>query len=151
MDYFLVQQKEMRAIEIQETLQEENVTICKVKNIGPVEGLDYIQKRNLVSNRFKELLELYQPKEKYQPYVYISTENQQEKTFWHWNITEYQPKVVQYRIDGLVQSIEVDNGDIPRMFYICSPKGIRSIIVHLSIAESVLRRGYLGLEFVPVG
>ena len=64
---------------------------------------------------------------------------------------EYQPKVVQYRIDDLVQSIEIDNGDIPRMFYICLPKWIWSIIVHLLIAENVLRRGYLGLEFVPVG
>lgn len=150
MDYFLVKQKGIKPFIQQDILEEEEATICKVNDVKPFHSIDYIKKGNLVSNRLKELLELYQQKEIFRPYIFVNLDAQEEKTFWYWKVAEYQPKVFQCGIDGYVEKLEVYEDRVPRMFQVHSERGVVSTIIHLSIAESILRRGYLGLELIPV-
>lgn len=151
MNYFLVKQKGMKPVIRQVIMKEEEAVICKVNDIEPFRFIDYIKKDNLVSNRVKELLELFQPNEAFRPFIFVSLEKQEESTFWYWEVGAYEPISYQCGKDGLVEELVVDWETVPRMFQVRSEQGAVSTIIHLSIAESILRRGYLGLELIPVG
>jgi hypothetical protein len=55
-----------------------------------------------------------------------------------------------FRNDGIVKRIFLGNDFPPVIFKVKSPRGVVSDIVHISVAESLLRRKYLGLKLTRI-
>lgn len=170
MDYFLVRQTGTAAIpgepksETQPAGQpvsspvkpafDPEISIRPSNDITALEKFDFIASETLVSDRLKLLLEQYLPEQKWKPCVFIDQKRTLQKTFWFLPPLPYMPQLIKTSSAGIPAEIHVPEQDFakksPGIFCIRGRKGPRFLIVHLSIAESILRRGICGLELVPL-
>lgn len=104
-----------------------------------MELIDYIAEENLISDRLKNLIEMYLPKLEYE------SVKKDKKTFWKFNPPVYEGCSVEYN-NGTISKILFISNTIPLAFTICSPEK-KYVMVRLAMAESILRRGILGLKF----
>ena len=92
----------------------------------------------------------YLPERDWHPCVFVEPPKQAQKIFWFFPTLSYTPKQISFTSNGLSCSIHIQEEDFitksPGIFYIPNSKGTPFIIIHLSIAESILRRGFCGLE-----
>lgn len=151
LDYFLLEQIDYVSIgNVQVTILEEAV-ICKVGDISPLDKIDYIADKNLISDRLKSIFEFYLPKHKWTPYAFIDTSRSAEKTFWKLTPEMYAFTDSKFRADGFISGLFIAPGEYPpAVFGVKSPKGIISSVVHISVAESILRRKFLGVRLCPL-
>lgn len=155
MDYFLMKQLGTISIprapksEIRTSL-EPSVRIAE--DLSPFYKLDYIAGEQLISDSLKQLIEQYLPEQIWRPCVFIVPQKKEQVTFWFLPRLPYVPKQVVTASNGIPVAVYVDEQDFaeksPGIFRIRSPKGSIFIIVHLSVAESILRRGICGVELV---
>lgn len=96
----------------------------------------------LISNRLKELIEMYLPSMEFGPCI---LEGGDGPELWTLQVKEADTSQALYRPDGSVSAVS-PMGRIP-IFMVPNYKKI-SYIVNLALAESILRRGFvnLGLE-----
>ena len=153
MDYFLIRQSGTITIPKappSESSAPEDPSVRTMKDLPLLDKFDYIAVEHLLSDSLKKIIEQYLPEQPWRPCVFINPEKKEQKTFWFLPPLPYQPKEVTYASNGLPASIVVDAQDFakkaPGILRIRSPKGTVFILVHLSIAESILRRGLCGLE-----
>ena len=113
---------------------------------------DYIASEQLISDRLKQLIEQYLPEQLWQPCVFVDPKKKEQLTFWFLPNLPYVPRKVVTASNGIPAAVYIDEQDFskksPGIFRIRSTKGTVFLIVHLSIAESILRRGICGLELV---
>lgn len=148
MDYYVMEQIQKLPSMEKEIVEDLDATIYKVHDLRKLKSLDYIKSMDIISNRFKQLLDLFLPERAWRPCVFVDTEKVEQEAFWHLSIEDYMPEEVEFHNDGFIFKIKVSM-DTPRIFRLKHKRGT-FIIVHVSIAESVLRRNILGLEFMPI-
>ena len=112
--------------------------------------IDYDDRSELISDRLKLLMEMYMPKYDFQPVVYLDTSKGEQMVFWRFRPPAYDGYEADYKNDGVVSHISFMGDRYPIVFTARSPKGVRSIVVRLAVAESALRRCILGLKFTRV-
>ena len=113
--------------------------------------IDYDARSELISERLRLLIELYMPRYKFRPVVYIDQPKEEQLVFWRFRPPPYMEEYqATYRSDGIISHFVAPNNDAPIIFTARSPRGVRSIVVRLAVAESVLRRGIFGVKFTKV-
>lgn len=128
----------------------DSAEVVKTSDMSGFSEIDYDSKNELVSDRFKLLLEQYMPKYDFQPVVYLDIAKQEQTVFWRFKPAPYEDFKANFRNDGIVSNISFPNTNAPIVFTARSPKGVRSIVVRMAVAESTLRRCILGLKFTKV-
>ena len=112
--------------------------------------VDYDARNQIVSERFKRLLEMFVPKYIFIPIVYLTEDRDRQSVYWRFNPPTFEAYKGKYRNDGIISHIAFNTRPLPILFTTKSPKGIRSIVVRKTIAESTLRRGIHGLKFTHI-
>ena len=147
MDYFVLEQIDHVSINATKTGETKNSILYKASDISKLLRFDYIYKGSLVSDRVKQLFERYLPNNRWTMNGYVDIENGDTLVFWQMNLFEYiPPKETVFGNDGKVKGISFCIDSPPVIFKVKSPRGVISDIVHISVAESLLRRKYLGLK-----
>ncbi|MCL2151761.1 MAG: hypothetical protein FWH57_02200 [Oscillospiraceae bacterium] len=124
--------------------------VVKTVDVNRFEEIDYDSRNELVSDRLKMLLEQYMTRYNFQPVVYLDFEKKEQVVFWRFKPPIYEEFKADFRNDGIISRIAFNNNDAPLIFTARSPKGIRSIVVRMAVAESALRRCILGLKFTKI-
>ena len=124
MDYFLLKQSGTvtvpKAPKTEDTsLEDPSVRI--IHDIPSLQKFDYIAGEHLISDRLKQLLEQYLPEQLWRPCVFVDTQTVEQITFAE---------------------------KAPGLLHLRGSKGMSFLVVHLSVAESILRRGICGLELL---
>jgi hypothetical protein len=127
-----------------------NTEVVRTSDMSCFSEIDYDARSELISGRLKLLMERYMSKYDFQPVVFLDTEKAEQAVFWRFRPPVYGDCQTAYRSDGIVSHISGLDNNAPSVFTALSPKGIRLIVVRLAVAESVLRRGILGLRFTRV-
>lgn len=153
MDYFMIRQSGTITIpKATEPSSPEDPSVRTMENLTLLDQFDYLAAEHLLSDPLKQVVEQYLPEQLWRPCVFIHPQKKEQKTFWFLPSLPYQPKQVTFAPNGLPSSIFIEEQDFakkaPGILRIRSPKGTVSIIVHLSVAESILRRGICGLKLV---
>ena len=129
-----------------------DISVRPMSDISSLDRFDYISAETLLSDRLKLLFEQYLIDQDWKPCVFIDQEKKLQKTFWFLPPLPYQPSRIIYASNGLPAYVYIEESDFarksPGIFRIRSHKGPHTVIVHLSVAESILRRGICGLELV---
>ena len=112
--------------------------------------IDFDPHGELVSDRLKLLLERYMPKYDFQPVVFLDTKKQAQMVFWRFTPPDFDGYKAEFRNDGVISHISFLSDDFPIVFTARSPRGVRSVVVRMAVAESTLRRSILGLKFTKV-
>jgi len=153
MDYFLMKQSGTISIPkaaMPEVPSSQEPSVRITEDLPSMSKYDYIASEQLLSDRLKQLLEQYLPEQPWQPCVFIDPKKKEQITFWFLPDLPYVPRQVIMASNGLPAAVFIDEQDFakksPGIFRIRSPKGTVFLIVHLSVAESILRRGICGLE-----
>lgn len=124
--------------------------VVMISDIGRLHGIDYDARNELISDRLKLLIGLYMPKHRFSPVAFLDTDKSEQAIFWRFRPEPYSNYQAIYRNDGIVSHIAFPDTGAPITFTAKSPKGIRSIVVRLAVAESILRRGILGLKLTKL-
>lgn len=157
MDYFMIKQTGTIVIPKEESFasfaaSSTEISIRPMADLSQLDRFDYIASETLISDRLKLLFEQYLIEQDWKPCVFIDQERKLQKTFWFLPSLPYQPRKIIYASNGLPAAIYIEESDFakksPGIFRIRCRKGPHTVIVHLSVAESMLRRGICGLEFV---
>lgn len=152
MDYFLLKQLGNISVPRPKNGNQEEPSIRIMQDISSLEKFDYLAVESLVSDRMKLLLEQYLLDSEWQPCAFVEPSKEAQKTFWFLPPLPYLPEEVTFAPNGTLCSIRVKEEDFskksPGIFRISNPKGTPFVVVHLSVAESILRRGFCGLELV---
>ncbi|MCL2152159.1 MAG: hypothetical protein FWH57_04240 [Oscillospiraceae bacterium] len=147
MDYFVLEQTAFIALNAVKTGETKNAVLYKTSEISKLLKIDYIYKGSLVSDRLKQLFERYLPQNKWIMNGYVDIESGIQEVFWQMDLFEYiQLKDAVFRNDGIVKKLSLSEDFPPVIFKVKSPRGVISDIVHISVAESLLRRKYYGLK-----
>ncbi len=150
MDYFILNQLEPISIPKPQNFPGADPCVCLMENLNPLEKFDYIASEAFVSDRLKQLIEQYLPEQDWQPCFFVDISKKAQKTFWRLPRLPYAPERIASAPNGTPLAIYVKESDFafksPGIFRIRSPKGTPYTIVHLSVAESILRRGICGLS-----
>jgi len=129
----------------------EDAEIVLATDLGRFNEVDYDARSELISERLKLLMEQYMPKYNFRPVVFLDQAKEEQLVFWRFSPPPHTDIEAVYRNDGMVSQITFLNDRLPIIFTTRSPKGIRSIVVRMAVAESALRRGILGLKFTKIG
>ena len=128
----------------------EEAEVVRASDLGRFSEIDYDARSELISDRLKLLMERYMPKYDFQPVVFLDIEKQEQLVFWRFRPPFYENYQATFRNDGQVSYITFPDNNAPIVFTARSPKGVRSIVVRMAVAESTLRRCILGLKFSKV-
>jgi uncharacterized protein YjbI with pentapeptide repeats len=123
--------------------------VQKITNLMNINGIDYFSRYCLISDNLKKLIEIFMPGFIFELASYLDFVKQDVTTLWIFNPPVLSNIEAAYRADGHVSHI-TPTEDMPRIFMVKSPKGIRSIIIHLAVAESMLRRNIYGLKLTRI-
>jgi hypothetical protein len=126
----------------------EGATLIETLDLNPLKTIDYASGQKLVSDRLKLVFEMFMPKLEFIPVVF--SDKKDILTFYKFTPPLYEHCIPAYRIDNTVSRITFLNGPPPVIFTTKPQKNTYSAIVHLSVAESVLRRRILGLRFTKL-
>ncbi len=155
MDYFLIKQSGTVTIPkdtMAKDTSSEDPSVRIMQNVSSLDQFDYISQEHLISDPLKQLLEQYLPEQFWRPCVFVDTQKQEMKTFWFLPDLPYVPKKVVTASNGIPAYVYVDAQDFakkaPAILLIHVSKGMSFLVVHLSVAESILRRGICGLEII---
>ena len=147
MDYFVLEQIDYVSINAVKTGKTSNVVLLASGENSKLLKFDYIHKGSLVSDRVKQLFEKYLLNNIWTMISYIDIEKGIKEAFWQMKLYEcIQPEEIVFRNDGIVKEISFGDDSPPVIFKVKSSRGVVSDIVHISVAESLLRRKYLGLK-----
>lgn len=152
MDYFLMKQSGTITIPKAPKTDPLEPSVRIAEDLSSFPKFDYIADGQLISDPLKQLVEQYLPEQFWRPCVFVDPKKKEQVTFWFLPALPYVPSKVVFASNGIPSAVYVDEKDFaeksPGIFRIRNPKGAVFIVVHLSIAESILRRGICGLELV---
>jgi uncharacterized protein YjbI with pentapeptide repeats len=124
--------------------------VQKISNLMNIDGIDYFSRYCLISDSLKKLIEIYLPGYGFELAAYLDSAKPIVTALWIFNPQVCSDFEAVYRTDGHVSHLTLTGVDTPRIFIVKSPKGIRSIIIHLAVAESMLRRNICGLKLTRI-
>lgn len=130
--------------------KEQKAEVIIVSDLSQYREIDYDDRSELISERLKNIIWRYMPNHVFQPVIYLNTNNNEQAIYWRFKPPVYCDLIADFRNDGIVSHISFPSNHAPIVFSVLSPKGKRSIIVRVAVAESVLRRGVSGLRFTEV-
>ena len=146
MRYFIM--KPLGKILLPQTEEREGTEVIITSDISRFGEIDYDERSGLISDRFKSLIELYTLKSDFEPVVYLDAEKQEQAVFWRFAPPVYENYKAIYKNNGVPSHISFhEPEDAPILFTAKSPRGVRSVIISMAVAESALRRGILGVKF----
>jgi len=119
-------------------------------NIDYFDEVDYDSRSQIVSDRLKQLIELYMPEYYFMPVAFITDDRQNHCVFWRFKPPPAKDYNALYRSDGVISHIAFSSDHRPIIFTAKSPKGIESIAVRMAVTESTLCRGILGVKFTEI-
>ena len=128
----------------------ENAEVVKASDLNRFCETDYDARNALISDRLKLLIEKFMPRYDFQPVVYLDSEKEEQAVFWRFKPPVYEKFKATFRNDGIISHISFTSDNAPIIFSARSPKGVRSIVVRMAVAESTLRRCILGLKFTQI-
>lgn len=158
MDYFLIRQS--GTVSIPKAPKTEDPSSMEpsvriMENLSALDKFDYIASEHLFSDQLKQLIEQYLPEQLWRPCAFINPQKKDQKSFWFLPDLPYKPKQVVIGSNSIPSAVYIDETDFaqkaPAILRIRNPKGTVFLIVHLSVAESILRRGICGLELQRLG
>ena len=122
--------------------------IRQTSDLGALYGIDFAARDGLISERLKLLMERYMPKYRFTPVVFLDVKKQEQIGFWRFAPPILAPALYRadYRNNGVISHISVTRENAPPVFSVRAPNGVWSVVVHVAVAESMLRRGILGLK-----
>ena len=124
--------------------------VQRMTNLISIDGIDYFSRNALISDNLKKLIEVFMPGYSFELAAYQDSSKPVVTPLWIFNPPVCSDFEAVYKTDGHVSHIAFTNTDTPRIFIAKSPKGIRSIIIHLAVAESMLRRSICGLKLTRI-
>ena len=148
MRYYLMEQNS--TILLPAVPKGDNPELVLASDLRRYSDIDYDARGELISNRLKLLMERYLPKYDFIPIVYLEKDKLEQMVFWRFKPSHYTDYQATFRSDGLVSHISFTNNQAPVVFTARSPRGIRSIVVRMAVAESTLRRCIFGLKFTKL-
>ena len=84
------------------------------------------------------------------PVVFLSADRVDLAVYWKFDPPVFECFDAAYRNDGFISLIKFKGNKQPLIFTAVSPKGMRSIVIHMAVAESALRRSILGLKLTKL-
>jgi len=124
--------------------------VQKIANLMKISDFDYFSRYDLISDNLKSLIEKFMPGDNFELAAYLDSEKQAVTVLWLFNPPICSDFEAAFRTDGHVSHMANTSADSPRIFIVKSPKGVRSTIVHLAVAESMLRRNIYGLKLTRI-
>ena len=124
--------------------------VQKISNLMSINGIDYFSRYGLISDSLKKLMEIFMPGYNFELAAYLDSAKPVVTALWILNPQICSDFEAVYRTDGHVSHLALTGADTPRIFIVKSPKGIRSLIIHLAVAESMLRRNICGLKLTRI-
>jgi hypothetical protein len=124
--------------------------VVMTSDLSRFRDIDYETRSELISERLKLLLEQYLPEYDFEPVVYFDRDKEEHIVFWEFKPPLYEDFQAVYRNDGIISHISFPIVNAPIVFTVRSPKKVRSIVVRMAVAESVLRRGIFGVKFTKI-
>ncbi|MBS5914371.1 hypothetical protein P4H94_26840 [Paenibacillus macerans] len=121
-----------------------------VREEAEVEFIDYVEgPRRLVSNRMKQLLELYEAGLGWTSVILTAKEAKRQELYWFLEPKERDVLSKKSKRDqfGRVTTLVLDGNRLRGERLFCAEG---HVIVHLDVAESLLRRAYTGLRLIPL-
>ncbi|MCL1981469.1 MAG: hypothetical protein FWG53_00050 [Clostridiales bacterium] len=128
----------------------EGADVVQTSGLDRFSEIDYDSRCGLISDRMKLLMERFLLRYDFKPVVFLDSSNGDQLVFWRFSPAIYEDCSPEFRNDGIVSHVSFPNNDAPIVFTVRSPKGVRSILVRMAVAESTLRRSILGLKFTKV-
>jgi len=130
---------------------DDDMEIIETSDVDRFVDIDFDARSKFVSERLKLLLEKYLPRYEFVPVFIIESEDK-ILNYWKFMPPAFDGYNAQYRNDGLISHISFmpDVEKLPIAFTAISPKGVKSIVVRMAVAESALRRGILGVKFTKI-
>lgn len=150
MDYLLLKQADSLAVKRGEITETDGAVICKSDDIQELHGVDFLEREGLASDRLKLLLEAYLVQKDWRACIFVNPGKAGAETFWFLDPEEYTPAQTGLDPASILTKLYFSDTEIPRIFTVKPEKGVKSLVLHLSVAESILRRGILGLRMVPL-
>lgn len=167
MEYFWVDRDEnfLSGVDIEplteEEIKGEKTVVRMITLSNTVEEsvlADYITTRttnnryHIISDRFKNLCALYNKKMDWTPIVLI---DQYKKchTYWFWNmnVIDCISDKTEYKFDNTIKNLVINKKILGRNNnFIAETKLQQLVIIRLDLAESALRRGYIGFKLRKV-
>ena len=148
MRYYVMESHENKSLTVAPKNKSTDVVIAP--NFKNIDNVDYDYRNSLISDKLHTLLSSFLLRFNFESVIYSSSDGSEHAIFWKFNPPIYTDCQASYRNDGIVSHIAFTNDRAPIAFTTCSPKGVRSIVVRMAVAESALRRGILGLKFTKV-
>lgn len=149
-DYFRLIQKENVAIRKKGIDIQAEAVICKVEGTEPLQGIDFLESENIISERLKLRWEAFLPRRTWKPYVFVDMEKKKQEIFWNLELKKYVPEQAFWNGDGTLSRVVFQEKKIPRICNVAAKKGERVILLDLSVLESMLRREIRGVKWEPV-
>ena len=84
------------------------------------------------------------------PVVFLSADRADLAVYWKFDPPVFECFDATYRYDGFISHNKLKGNQRPMIFTAISPKGKRSIVINMAVAESALRRSILGLKFTKL-
>ena len=122
---------------------------AEVKSLEALQRADYVIQSNhdrLVSGSLKQLIEAYYPKIACKPVFYKDSAGGGMAAYWNIEPPAVDGSHFTFGSNGAVSGISSNDFDAPHIFCVASEKGARSIVAHLALVESMLRRGIQGVK-----
>jgi uncharacterized protein YjbI with pentapeptide repeats len=119
-------------------------------DLSSFSDIDYDSRSDLISERLKLLIERYMPDYEFESVIYYDKAKAEQLIYWRFRPPLYEDFQAAYRSDGIVSQISCPIPKAPIVFTARSPKGVRSVIVRMAVAESILRRSILGLKLTKI-
>ena len=126
--------------------------IVAAKSIDRFEEVDYAARGAIISNRLKLVMEMYLPKYDFEPVVFVKEGTNDMIEFWRFDPPIFKECDAEYRNDDIVSRISFlsDEVEIPFIFTVTSPKGIKTIVMDMSAVNSILRRCISSIKFTKI-
>jgi hypothetical protein len=148
MRYFVMESTEN--ISLPPAPKNDSAEIVIVSEVGKYIDVDYDYRSELISERLKLLMGMHMPGYDFKPVVYLDQPKEEKLVFWRFRPAPYSEYEAEYRNDGVISRLVLLGRNAPIVFTVKSPKGVRSVVARLAVAESALRRGILGIKFVKI-
>ncbi|MCL2153893.1 MAG: pentapeptide repeat-containing protein [Oscillospiraceae bacterium] len=128
----------------------DDMEVIFIADTGRFKEIDFDARSEIISDRLKMLMELFMPKYDFEPIIFSDTDKEGQMVFWRFKPPYFEDFKAVYRNDGIISRISYPITNAPIVFAARSPKGVRSIVVRMAVAESAVRRGILGVKFTKI-
>ena len=155
MDYFILEQVSyFKGLDAQQVSKTKGSELYRTSKTADLQDIDYIEKDFLISDRLKLLFEKYLPYNKWELRVFLDL-NKGQAVFWKLEAEEYMATEQSvFDENGILQELRISEMLNTPIFKVILPENTKdrsfSIVVHLSVAESILRRKYLGVNLIRI-